>query len=109
METNVIAFVDTLDEYLFKELQSHYEEDQVYPHRARREATDAADAKECSKRNWKKDMQCCKGGNVIGDQLELFKSVKKQCIADLKGEPGEKFFNASKEGYKYKCSSVIAE
>ncbi|XP_011189341.1 uncharacterized protein LOC105216511 [Zeugodacus cucurbitae] len=78
------------NEYLFKELQSHYEGEELYTHRTRREATDA---KECAKRSWKKDMQCCKNGNVNGDQWELFKSVKKQCIADLKGEPADQAYD----------------
>nr|QKN21545.1 odorant-binding protein [Zeugodacus tau] len=78
------------NEYLFKELQSHYEGEELYTHRTRREATEA---NECAKRSWKKDMQCCKNGNVSGDQWELFKSVKKQCIADLKGEPADDAFD----------------
>ncbi|XP_053953946.1 uncharacterized protein LOC128860442 [Anastrepha ludens] len=94
---NAYEFDDsTFNEYLFKELQSLQDDDiadDLPTHRARRETevenSAEKEAKECAKHNWKKDMHCCKGSNVNDEQLELFMNVKKECIAELKGEPAD--------------------
>ncbi|CAD7006054.1 unnamed protein product [Ceratitis capitata] len=82
-----------LYEYLFKELQSLYDEDDVSHVHTQRTRREAIDSKECDKRSWKKDMHCCKDSNANGEQLALFRSVKKECIAELKGEPADDAFN----------------
>ncbi|XP_036325893.1 uncharacterized protein LOC118738948 [Rhagoletis pomonella] len=94
---NAYDFDDSgYNEYLFKELQSLQDEDNasdLLPNRARRDTAAESSAehhsKECPKHSWKKDMHCCKGSNANDEQLEIFKSFRKECIAELKGEPAD--------------------
>ncbi|XP_004522983.1 uncharacterized protein LOC101461967 [Ceratitis capitata] len=91
---NAYDFDDSaFNEYLFKELQSLYDDDDVSHVHTQRTRREAIDSKECDKRSWKKDMHCCKDSNANGEQLALFRSVKKECIAELKGEPADDAFN----------------
>ncbi|XP_067648199.1 uncharacterized protein [Eurosta solidaginis] len=94
---NAYDFDDSaFNEHIFNEWQSLTAENEADSliHRSRRDASsESNESHENQCQSYRKDMHCCKGGNVKSDQMEIFKNAKKECITEIRGDVAGDFFD----------------